>query len=473
MTAGLLGAVPTLAFPEPGLWWLAFVGFVPLLLSLRAAPSAREAMARGWVGGAGFFLAMHHWLLPQVSVFALPLAFLLAVLWLPWAYLAWFLTRPPLSPARLVGSVTVLPSAWVSAELVRSWEHLGGPWGLLGTSQWANQRVLGLAAVAGVWALSFVVMAVNVAVATALAPGMEWSARSGAVVIGGSVLALTVAIGDRSAGPVERVVAVAGVQPGVIHGPEERLRAHEAATLPLAGAHPDLVVWGESSVGLDVESRPDQLARLASVAHAVGADVLVNVDARRGPGGIYKSSVLVGPDGPVGRYDKIRMVPFGEHIPLRPVLGWASSVSQAASEDRRRGSGLRLLPAGDLRIGPLVCFESAFPDLSRQLATQGADLIVVQAATTTFQGSWAQPQHASLAAVRAVETGRPVVHATLSGVTAVVDHTGQVRLWAPTTRRGAWAVTVPITAGTTPYVQLGPWVPLTCTLLLALLALLA
>jgi apolipoprotein N-acyltransferase len=259
-------------------------------------------------------------------------------------------------------------------------------------------------------------------------------------------------------------VAVAGVQPGVIHGPEERLRAHEAATLPLAGAHPDVVVWGESSVGLDVESRPDQLARLASVAHAVGADVLVNVDARRGPGGIYKSSVLVGPDGPVGRYDKIRMVPFGEHIPLRPVLGWASSVSQAASEDRRRGSGLRLLPAGDLRIGPLVCFESAFPDLSRQLATQGADLIVVQAATTTFQGSWAQPQHASLAAVRAVESGRPVVHLAVSGVSAAFDASGRRLAWMGADQRGAVMVPVPLTKAETPYARFGDWLPYTCAL---------
>lgn len=476
------GALPALAFPEADLWWLGHVGLVPLLLMVCAAPSVKEGGLRAWFGGAGFFLAAHHWLLPKVGPFALPLAFLLGALWLLWGCLAWRLLRPPVTPVRLVAALVVVPSAWVTVEALRSWEHLGGPWALLGTSQWRTAPVLAFAAWGGVWGLSLVMVAVNVALAVAVGPRTGRALRAGALAAALGVLAAAVALGALGPRPTPPgAVAVAVVQPGRVEPPAVRFQAHEVTTGALAGSGARLVVWGESSVGFDPDAHPEYVERVARLAAAVGADVLVNVDARRGPGGIFKTSLLVAPDGARDRYDKVRLVPFGEYIPLRSILGWVSGVTEAAAEDRRRGSRATILrsgvlpPAGpqphllaeggdpnparrrELRIGPLVCFESAFPDLARQLAARGADVIVVQSATTTFQGSWAQPQHASLAAVRAVETGRPVVHAAVSGVSAVFDARGRRLAWLDSDRRGSVVVRIPLTMATTPYVRFGDW----------------
>ncbi len=462
-TAALAGALPMLSFPAPSLWWFAYVALVPWILLVRSAPTGRRAAYDGWLGGLGFMLAVHHWLLPSLHVFTLVIAALLGALWAPWGWLVRrFLAGAP-SPGRVLAALFVLPSGWLMVELVRSWEGLGGPWGLLGSSQWDVAPALRLASVGGVWLLSFLLVAVNVAVAVLVAVrSSRVPALAGLV----ATAAATSAVWVWSPRPQEdgERARIAVVQPGVINGiggPEKRFAREEALTRKLAGQGVDLVVWGESSVGFDLADRPDLADRLAALSREVGADIIVNVDARRSDRpGIYKSSVLVGPQGPTGdRYDKMRLVPFGEYVPARSLLGWATSVGKAAGEDRMRGTEQIVMTVGDgLKVGPMVCFESAFPDISRHLARDGADVLLAQSSTSSFQSSWAPEQHASLAALRAAETGRPMVHATLTGVSAVYGPDGgRVGSWLGTDASTSAVYEVPLAHGVTPYARFGEW----------------
>ena len=459
------GALPALAFPAPSLSWFAYVALVPWLLLIRSAGTARRAAVDGWLGGTGFMIAVHHWLMPSLHVFIVVLAALLGLLWAPWGLLVDRLLGGSPSVRRSVVAVAVVPSGWLMIELVRSWEGLGGPWGLLGASQWDVPLALRTASVGGVWLVSLGVVAVNTVVTLLLAVPTGRRAAGACIVVGAVGVGATAVWAPR---PEETgSVRIAVVQPGVVDGPnsvERRFARSEALTRGLAGRDVDLVVWGESSVGVDLSRSPGTAERVAALSRLVGADVLVNMDARRtdGPGrtGIYKSAVLVGPDGPTGdRYDKMRLVPFGEYVPARALLGWATSVGKAAGEDRLRGSGPVVMDLPDgLRVGPLVCFESAFPDMSRQLTKDGAELLVAQSSTSTFQHSWAPEQHASLGALRAAETGRPMVHATLTGVSAVYGPRGE-RVGTPlgTDASAATVYDVPLARGTTLYVRLGAW----------------
>ncbi|WP_225839084.1 apolipoprotein N-acyltransferase [Streptomyces sp. NK08204] len=457
--AALAGALPVLAFPAPSLWWFAYVALVPWILLARSAPTPRRAAYDGWCGGFGFMVAVHHWLLPNLHVFIFLIAALLGALWAPWGLLVRrFLGGHP-SPGRSAAALLVLPSAWLTVELVRSWQGLGGPWGMLGASQWQVGPALRLASVGGVWLLSFLLVAVNVAAAVLVA--VRESRVPALATLVATAAAASAAWVWAPRPHVDGQVRIAVVQPGVTDGPDRRFDREEQLTRQLAGQRVDLVVWGESSIGFDLADRPDLARRIAALSRATGADVLVNVDAHRSDRpGIYKSAVLVGPDGPTGeRYDKMRLVPFGEYVPARSVLGWATSVGKAAGEDRRRGSGQVVMNVGHgLRIGPLICFETAFPDMSRHLAEDGADVLLGQSATSTFQQSWAPAQHASLGALRAAETGRPMVHATLTGVSAVYGPAGQ-RLgpWLGTDASAARVYDVPLAHGLTPYVRYGDW----------------
>ncbi|KAF4408844.1 apolipoprotein N-acyltransferase [Streptomyces lycii] len=462
--APVAGALPALTFPAPALWWLAYAALVPWLLLLMSAATPRGAALRGWLGGAGFLLAVHHWLMPSLHVFILLLTALLGLLWAPWGWLVRRLLHGRPGGRSVAAALLLVPSGWLLAELVRSWEFLGGPWGLLGASHWQVPPALRIASLGGVWLLGFLIVAVNTALAVLIAVR-----RARLAAVAGLAACAAVAVSGWALAPLPEpagTVRVGVVQPGVIDGTgsvDRRFDREEALTRQLAGRDVDLVVWGESSVGRDLGDRPDLAERLAALSREAGAGVLVNVDARRSDRpGIFKSSVLVGPGGATGeRYDKMRLVPFGEYVPARSLLGWATSVGRAATEDRRRGTAPVLMePPGNhgLRIGPLVCFESAFPDMSRHLVREGAGLLVAQSATSTFQDSWAPRQHASLAALRAAETWRPMVHATLTGVSAVHGPRGErIGRTLGTDTRAAEVYEVPLARGTSPYVRFGDW----------------
>lgn len=414
---------------------------------MRAAPTAVQGAVGAWAGMAGFVLVTQYWLWPSAGPLLVVLAAGLGVLWLPWGWAAHRLLSGELTAWRVLAAVAVLPSWWVLAEAARSWHKLGGPWAQLGASQWNQPATLAPVSVGGVWLVSFLVVAVNTAVVGALLVRTPWLVALPVVlaIVGPAWFWLGPALDP---GPSARVALV---QPGDVAN-------SEALTETLAGQRLDLVVWGESSVGVDLSSHPDAMARLVDLRRRIGADLLVNVDARAPDGGIYKSSVLIGPNGARGSYAKTRLVPFGEYVPLRPLLGWAASHTKAAAEDRRRGDGPAVLHTDTLAIGPLISFEATFSDLPRREVRLGAELLVYQSSTSSYQGSWAQPQLASMIAVHAAEVGRPAVHAGLSGVSTAFDARGRELGRLPASSRGVLIADVPLGSRTTAYARLGDWV---------------
>jgi apolipoprotein N-acyltransferase len=472
------GALPVLAFPAPNLEFLAWFGLVPGLLLMRAAPSAREAVVRSWWFGTGFVLAAHYWLTPNLGPALLLVAIVLGVLWTGVGASTWALLRSPVTLGRALAALVVVPSYWLVVEWIRSWQALGGPWALLGTSQWQHPVVLALAAVGGVWLISFVLVAANVAVVIALTArrlavrALAGAAAAACVAAGPVAFWLLPAVGQDGS------VTVAMVQPGIVNNPLLRVDASQRLTSRLRG-HPDLIVWGESSIAYDLRRDHSLLSQLRALSAAKGAQILVNQDSVT-PGGKSKVGVLVGPGGIVATYTKTRLVPFGEYIPFRQQLGWLTKISRAAPVNMIPGDGARVMtatmPGGQqLKIGVLICFEAAFPDMSRVNTLHGARLIVYQTSDSTFQRSWAPAQHASMVAVRAAETGRPAVQAALSGVTAAFDARGRMTSWMGTSHRGVAFVRVGLTPGSalTPFDRIGdvvPWVAVAIAILAGFIA---
>jgi|SRR5450755_1172488 apolipoprotein N-acyltransferase len=483
------GALPLLAFPPADLSYLAWFALVPGMLLIHRAPSAREAAIRGWWLGCGYFVAAMYWLAPEIGPAVVIVAIVFGALLGPFGKIIWLMLRPPVSVPRALAALVVVPSYWLVTEWLRSWQAIGGPWAVLGVSQGQHPAVLALASVGGVWLVSFAIVAVNVATAIAIVSGRLASrlvaAAAAAVVLaaGPAAFALT------PSAPAAGTTTIALVQPGVVSNPVLRVDASQTLTASLnhsaspgrggspSGVRPDLIVWGESSVAYDLQTSQGLLRSIERLSAADGAQILVDQDSRAG-GKKSKVAVLVGRTGIDGTYTKTRLVPFGEYIPFRAALSWLTSISKAATVNMVPGDGAHTLrvtePGGRaLTIGPLICFESAFPDMSRVDTAHGAQVIVYQTADSTFQSTGELAQHASLGALRAAETGRPVVQAALTGDSAAFDARGRLVTWMGESRRGVTAVrlTLPAVTSLTLYDRLGDYVPWTAVGVAAVFAL--
>jgi apolipoprotein N-acyltransferase len=469
LTALLLaGALPVLAFPDPNLEFLAWFGLVPGLMLIRASGSARQAAAAAWWFGAGYLLAALYWLIPNLGPGLLMVVTVLGALWAGTGVACWALLQPPVTARRGLAALLVVPSCWLLGEWLRSWQGFGGPWAVFGASQWQHPAVLALAAVGGVWLVSFALVAANTGLLILLAADSVPVRLVGAAGAAVALAAGPAAFALTAAPPVTDSATLVIVQPGIVHDPVLRADATQRMSAGLRRYHPDLIVWGESSIAFDLRRDAAMLGQIRKLSAAAGAQILVNQDAIGADGTKSKMAVLVGPDGISGSYVKTRLVPFGEYIPFRQQLGWLTSISRAAPRNMIPGTGAHVVrvtkPDGEsLPVGVLICFESAFPDMSRVDAGQGARLVIYQTSDSTFQASWALAQHAALGALRAAETGRPVVQAALTGDSAAFDARGRLLAWAGPSGQAVIRVQLglPPSSARTPYGQLGDYVPWT------------
>ncbi len=228
----------------------------------------------------------------------------------------------------------------------------------------------------------------------------------------------------------------------------------------------DLIVFPESSMNTfdDTDPRTDAhvSAELTAIARRNDAWVLANATVAVPPDGdkLWNLDVLFDPSGAVvGTYRKRHLVPFGEKVPFRSALDHVvgSALSQVP-RDFVPGPGPGLFTIAGVKVATLICFESAFGYQVRPLVHDGAHVLLLSTNNRSYRRSANSAQHVAIGQMRAAETGRPVVQAAISGITAVIDADGNVHdrthLFDPTVVQ----TTVSATGGETPYVRYGEWV---------------
>jgi apolipoprotein N-acyltransferase len=179
--------------------------------------------------------------------------------------------------------------------------------------------------------------------------------------------------------------------------------------------------------------------------------------------------ILDGSGGLVGRYDKVHLVPFGEYVPWRSELDWISATRQIAV-DRAPGTGVHTVEApGVPPFGTPICYENSFPELPRDFVRQGATFLVVPVNNASYGFTAASDQHLQMSRMRAVETGRWVVDAAVSGVSAFIDPTGAVTARTDLFANEVLPGTIATSTETTAYVRWGDWFVLAALVVLVAL----
>jgi apolipoprotein N-acyltransferase len=500
-TALAAGLVSATGFAPLGLWPVTLAGLALLMALLRDAPSSRAAFARGWAFGVGQFTlglnwiahafdfqnAMPHWL-GYVAVIALSLY--LAVYPGAAAWLAW----------RIAGSgsrgkfALAFAAAWIAAEYARATFFTGFAWNPLGVIA-VGKPVAAYATWIGTYGLSGLIVMVA---------GLVWwlSAWSNDAVTGtrgrdpahltavglvSAVLALiyqgvptrlwnTTAPAVREIGPQIRVV-----QPNLSLAEQRDSDASErnVATLErLSGppnAAPRLVLWPEGAVPyyLDEESwargRIAKLLGPRDVLMTGGSTLIYN---KGGDLTAARNSVfaLNAAGDIVARYDKTHLVPYGEYLPMRPVLsaiGLARLVESDVDFIPGEGSLTTALP-GFGNIGVQLCYEIIFSGevVDRKVRPS----FIFNPSIDAWFGAWGPPQHLAQARLRALEEGLPIVRSTTTGISAVIDADGYVMAALPLNKAGIITARLPSAKPPTFFARYGNTIPLALSLLLAVAA---
>jgi len=496
--AACSGVLVLLAAPPRNWWPLGFLALVPLVTALHRV-SPQRALFLGWVSGLVINVGGFRWILWVLDHFGhVSLATRVIVLLVASAYQAavvgfWCGIAVLLERRARLPLLVSAPLAVVVAESALPFIF---PWHL-GVIVWRAWPVIQVAEVGGPAAVSGLVVLINCVLASLLAARTSPERAPVAARRGAMVALAIVALGLVRAGHVAWLrsaaphVKVGIVQPnaGTLtaaerqHHGEQHLALLRQATTDLGRRGAELVVWPESSFPYFfdraltreyAEGHPWRLRRdfggtllFGALTHSFGGATVQN------------SAVLIAPNGTVaGMYDKTELLAFGEYVPFADRYPqWAAEVRARLpdSPDVYPGTGPKLLEAGALGIGPLICYEDIQPSHVNDLAQWHPKLLVTLANHAWFVGTEAPEQALALATFRSVETRRDLVRATATGVSSIGDALGRVHARSEQHAAAGTPETLMGEVALMDVFALSPWVspflPWACAVALTILAL--
>ena len=489
-----------LSFPNFELAPFAWVGLIPLLVVIARRPNPVRALILGWTAGTIFFYGSCYWLtysmihyggLPSVVAYLLLIPGAVVVGFFPGLFaLVLALAIRKWGPNALLLS----PIIWVAFEYARL-GVTGQLWNAIGYSQAYHPSLIQTARFGGVYAVSFMILMVNAALAF-----MVVRRTTRALIIGTITVLLTTAVvfyhrlfPEPMVDPIinrDTYLTIIGLQPNVpmtlvktTEETQELLARHLSMSkqqLDETRGQPGsrLVIWPESPMNFAYASDRQFQEIVTRFVVENQTSLLFNSQEPAPFGGVYNSAVLINEKGRViSQYDKIRLLPFGEYVPLPRWLPGASLITGIVG-DFTPGANYTVMPVSAYhRAGVFICIESAYPSIARTMTKGGAN-VLINISNDGYLGKTAvMRQHLANAVFRAVENNRNVVRVTNSGITALIEPDGMIRDATNgfETAVRVWRMHDPLESGITFYTSNGDVMPIFCvaiTLVAGLFALL-
>ena len=472
------GAMFSLSLAPFEQWYIALLSPALLYAALhKRAP--RQAFAIGLSYGIGLWFVGAFWLYTSIHVYgdtAAPLAILMIaimaiVMGLFSALQAWsyrrFFPETPLTFAPL----------WVLFEWAKTWVFTGFPWLFAGYA-FTGYFLDGYAPLFGVFGVSFVVIVLACALVELCRKRFIWVIPSAVLLLGAWAASQIEFVEQKATKPL----SVSLIQ-GNIPQDLKWLTEYQGKTLSIYADLSrsewgrDLIVWPESSIPMfqtDIEPFLDamqQQAKNSETAWVTGIPYWDLAESRRQEQPMFYNSIMASGADAEGLYKKQRLVPFGEYIPLSGLLSWVLPALQndpSMSGFSRGASDQVPLKIKQQNLGAAICYEVAYPNLTRRNASQ-SDFLVTVSNDAWFTGTAGPLQHLQMVQMRAKENGRWFVRATNTGITAIINHEGRIVKQAAMDQRTVLRGELPAMQGQTLYNRLSDWPILIVSLLLLVL----
>jgi apolipoprotein N-acyltransferase len=452
LPAVLSGILLVLSFPIFDFYFLAWVAFVPLLVSLWQKKPG-EAFYSGLVFGIIYFFGTLYWIYHSVYHFGgVSLASSILIIFFLCSYLSLypavfcFLVSLGIRKTTLP-ALAIAPIVWVSLEFARAYALTGFPWSSVGYSQYKFLSAIQVSDITGIYGISFLVLAFNGALADTFLLKKRlnsiplfplFSTVAGFIVLG-CLLAFTAGYGVwrlsqyREGRPVAVSVIQGNIEQDKKWDPsfqQEVLDTYAALSAQALSAGPSLVVWPETAVpfffGHDTLHTENLIgAQKKTGTHLLFGSVLLRkqTPARNE---LTNSAVLLDQEGKkIYSYDKIHLVPFGEYVPLKSILFFVDKLVVGIG-DYIPGKQYVRAETEFGSFGTFICYEIIFPGLVRKFYARGGDFIVTITNDAWFGQTAGPYQHFSMAVFRAIENRKPVIRAANTGVSGFIDSNGRI-----------------------------------------------
>jgi apolipoprotein N-acyltransferase len=478
MLALTAGAVSAFAFEPIGLWPLMLVAFALLCHLLSRTETLKRAMLIGWLFGLGQFVIGLNWI---ATAFTYQAAMPAWLGWIAVVLLSLYLAVYPMLASGIAWTfgrgrphalLLGLAGAWAVTEWLRAGIFTGFAWNPVGVTL-ADTHLINAATVIGTYGLSTLVV---------LAGGMLWFVARKEWRVAGALLALIVAMHFL---PWPETAAAKGsirvIQPNIGQQDKWRPGYSEIAAQTLAklsmqpgGGQPRLLFWPEAAVtnplqdqrGTPYDAYADfERARAASMV-GLGDVLLTGGIALNSSDGTRVTSAansvfVFGQGGKLlGRYDKAHLVPYGEYLPMRPLLSTLGLSRLAPGDvDFISGPGPRTITLPNWgKVGFQLCYEIIFS--GEVVDRRNRPDFIFNPSNDAWFGSWGPPQHLAQARLRAAEEGLPVIRSTPTGISAVIDAHGKVVEALPWREAGIIDAQLPSPTAPTLFARFGNLIPL-------------
>ncbi len=468
-----------LGFPPFDLFLAPWFALVPFFLAVRHGAHWKNAL-KGLLSGTLFFALLIWWLNYVTTI-----GYVLLVLYLGlyFAFASWFLGLFRSNALRAL----VLSPLWVSLEFFRSSGIFGFSWGLLGHTQYRSLPTIQIASSTGVYGISALLAATSAALGYWFLQRCEKRCRFRAL---HAVIVVVVlvhlfglwALSQHPEGTPLKVGLLQGNVPQLLkwepNMEDPTIKLYTQMTHDALARGAELVVWPETAVPDVLDWKPDWENQFKQFCAKERFNLLFgalhhDVDAGR----YFNSAYYMTPESAsaehgVQRYDKMRLVPFGEYVPFRNLLPFVQEVVESEGGGLFSGGvDLTVFQAGRAAFSTLICFESTLPSVARVLVQNGARALVVLTNDEWFGRTPASLQHGLQSVFRAVENRVPVVRATNTGWTCSIDTRGRILATVPRFEEGILVDNMPVPdrVGTV-YTRWGDWFAWLCVVVVTTMA---